>query len=183
VAVGYTCDANVTPCTPTQGVVNVVFARCVSDLGAAGHGGRDGMGGRGEPFGWRGGGRRGAHQGQGLSGSGVGSWAGKPSWEYQGTLSTLQVATGIAVGPYGYISVGGFFLDGEHARRRGRHPAPLLAGHEHAASVQGEQRGLVEGFAEVLEGQVLEDAVRERRDEVAEPDKSGSGCGTQSSPR
>ena len=36
-----------------------------------------------------------------------------PSWEYQGTLSTLQVATGIAIGPFGYISVGGFFLDGD----------------------------------------------------------------------
>jgi len=36
----------------------------------------------------------------------------KPAWEYQGMLSTLQVATGIALGPYGYISAGGFYLDG-----------------------------------------------------------------------
>jgi hypothetical protein len=50
---------------------------------------------------------------QGLSGSGVGIWAGRALWEYQGTPSTLQVATGIALGPYGYIAAGGYYLDGD----------------------------------------------------------------------
>jgi hypothetical protein len=56
------------------------------------------------------------------------------------------MATGIAVNPYGSIYVGGFYLDGQQCARLGRRQAaPLLAGHEHAAGVQGEQRGLVEG--------------------------------------
>jgi len=40
------------------------------------------------------------------------SESGDPSWEYQGSLSSVQVATGIAVDHYGQIWAGGYYLDG-----------------------------------------------------------------------
>jgi hypothetical protein len=113
VAVGYTCDAKVTPCTPTQGVVNwfslgasltwgqpVTTAATVWGVAASPSGGVVVA-------------AEALIKGKGFL---TQEWAlgqGMPSWAYQGTLSTLQAATGIAVGPYGYILVGGYFLDGD----------------------------------------------------------------------
>jgi hypothetical protein len=45
----------------------------------------------------------------------VQAWAlgqNQPSWAYQGTPSDLQVATGIALSPYGAVYAGGVYLDG-----------------------------------------------------------------------
>ena len=113
VAVGYTCDAKVTPCTPTQGVVNwfstgasltwgqpVTTAATVWDVAASPSGGVVVA-------------AQALLKGKGFLAQAWAPGQGMPSWEYQGTLSTLQVATGIAVGPFGYISVGGSFLDGD----------------------------------------------------------------------
>jgi len=112
VAVGYTCDAMVTPCTPTQGVVNwftpgasltwgqpVITAATVWDVAVSPSGGVVVA-------------AEALIKGKGFLAQAWAAGQGMPSWAYQGTLSTLQVATGIAVGPYGYISVGGYYLDG-----------------------------------------------------------------------
>ena len=113
VAVGYTCDAKVTPCTPTQGVVNwftpgasltwgqpVTTAATVWDVAVSPSGGVVVA-------------AEALIKGKGFLAQAWAAGQGMPSWAYQGTLSTLQVATGIAVGPYGYISVGGYYLDGD----------------------------------------------------------------------
>ncbi len=112
VAVGTTCDAKVVPCSPTKGVVTwfslgaaleweqPVVAATVSDVAANPAGGVVVA----------------AQALQKEQGFLVQAWAlgqGKPSWAYQGTLSDIQMATGIALGPYGYISAGGFYLDGD----------------------------------------------------------------------
>ncbi len=111
--VGYTCDAKMVPCTPTKGVVkwfspgaslvweqSVAKAATVWDVAASPSGGVVVA-------------AQALDQGKGFL---VQAWApgqGEPSWVYQGALSTLQVATGIAVGLYGYVSVGGYYLDGD----------------------------------------------------------------------
>ena len=113
VAVGYTCDAKITPCTPTQGVVNwfspgasltwgqpVITAATVWGVAASPSGGAVVA-------------AEALIKGKGFLAQAWALGQGTPSWAYQGTLSTLQAATGIAVGPYGYISVGGYYLDGD----------------------------------------------------------------------
>lgn len=113
VAVGYTCDVNVTPCTPTQGIVtwfspgaSLTWAQPVTAAATV-------WGVAASPSGGVVVAAEALIKGKGFLAQAWAPGKGEPSWEYQGTLSTLQVATGIAVGPFGYISVGGFFLDGD----------------------------------------------------------------------
>lgn len=113
VAVGYTCDAKVLPCTPTQGVVTwfspggaltreqpITVAATVWGVAASPSGGVVIA-------------AEAIMKGKGFLTQAWAPGQEKPSWEYQGTLSTLQVATGIAVGPFGYITAGGYYLDGD----------------------------------------------------------------------
>ncbi len=112
VAVGYTCDAKVVPCTPMQGVMKwfspdaamtreqpITLAATVWGVAAS----PSGVVIAAEA----------TMKGKGFLTQAWAPGQEKPSWGYQGTLSTLQVATGIAVGPFGYISVGGYYLDGD----------------------------------------------------------------------
>ena len=113
VAVGYTCDAKSVPCTPTKGVVKwftpgaslaweqpVAAATRVWDVAASPSGGI-------------------VVAAQAVlkeEGFLVQAWAlgqGSPSWDYQGTASSIQVATGLTLDLFGYISAGGFYLDGD----------------------------------------------------------------------
>ncbi len=112
VAVGYTCDAKVTPCTPTQGVVNWFSPGASLTWGQPVTTAATVWGAAASPSGGVVVAAEALIKGKGFLAQ---EWAlgqGMPSWAYQGTLSTLQAATGIAVGPYGFISVGGYFLDG-----------------------------------------------------------------------
>ena len=113
VAVGYTCDANVVPCTPMRGVMtwfspgtSLTWAQPVMSTATV-------WGASASPAGGVVVAAEALDKGKGFLAQAWAPGEGEPSWEYQGTLSTLQVATGIAIGPYGYISVGGFFLDGD----------------------------------------------------------------------
>lgn len=113
VAVGYTCDAKVVPCTPTKGVAKWFspgaalasehpVSKAATMWGVAASPG--------------GGVVVAAQATDTKKGFLVQAWAPgqeQPTWEYQGMLSTLQVATGIALGPFGYISAGGYYLDGD----------------------------------------------------------------------
>lgn len=112
VAVGYTCDAKAVPCAPTKGIVtwlelgadltwaqSVTAAATVWDIVASG-----------------GGVVIAAQAVQKEQGFLVQAWSfaeDKPLWDYQGLASTIQVATGLALGPYGYLTVGGYYLDGD----------------------------------------------------------------------
>ena len=113
VAVGYTCGAKMVPCTPMQGIVTwfspgasltreqpVTVATTVWGVAASPSGGVVVA-------------AEAIVKGKGFLAQAWAFGTGDPSWAYQGTLSSLQVATGIAVGPYGYISVGGYYLDGD----------------------------------------------------------------------
>ncbi len=113
VAVGYTCDANVTPCTPTQGIVTWFSPGASMTWGQPVTAASTVWGVATSPSGGVVVAAEAIIKGKGFLAQAWLAEKGAPSWEYQGTLSTLQVATGIAVGPYGYISVGGFFLDGD----------------------------------------------------------------------
>ena len=112
VAVGYTCNAEQVPCTPKKGVVkwfsfDVILAgehpdvetTTVWDVAASPSGGVVvAAQAYNKPTGFL-----------------VQAWAsesGDPLWDYQGSLSSVQVATGIAVGHYGHIWAGGYYLDG-----------------------------------------------------------------------
>jgi len=113
VAVGYTCDAKITPCTPMQGVVtwfslgaSLTWGQPVTSTATV-------WGASASPSGGVVVAAEALEKGKGFLAQAWAHGEVEPSWEYQGTLSTIQVATGIAVGPYGYISVGGFFLDGD----------------------------------------------------------------------
>ena len=113
VAVGYTCDVNGTPCTPTQGIVtwfspgaSLTWAQPVTAAATV-------WGVAASPSGGVVVAAEALIKGKGFLAQAWAPGKGEPSWDYQGTLSTLQVATGIVVGPFGYISVGGFFLDGD----------------------------------------------------------------------
>lgn len=113
VAVGYTCDAKVVPCTPMQGIVTWFSPGASLTWGQPVTGAARVWGVAASPSGGMVVAAEALVKGKGFLAQ---AWAlakGEPSWEYQGTLSTLQVATGIAVGPYGYISVGGYYLDGD----------------------------------------------------------------------
>ncbi len=113
VAVGYTCDAKVVPCTPMQGIVTWFSPGASLTWGQAATAAARVWGVAASPSGGVVVAAEALIKGKGFLAQ---AWAlakGEPSWEYQGTLSTLQVATGIAVGPYGYISVGGYYLDGD----------------------------------------------------------------------
>lgn len=110
VAVGYTCDANVTPCSPTQGIetwfspgASLTWAQPVTAAATV-------WGVAASPSGGVVVAAEALIKGKGFLAQAWAPGKGEPSWEYQGTLSTLQVATGIAVGPFGYISVGGGIL-------------------------------------------------------------------------
>jgi len=113
VAVGYTCDAKMLPCTPTQGAMKwfspgvamtreqaITVAATVWGVAASPSGGVVIA-------------AEATKKGKGFLTQAWAPGKGEPSWEYQGTLSTIQVATGIAVGPFGYMAVGGFYLDGD----------------------------------------------------------------------
>ncbi len=113
VAVGYTCNVKVAPCTPTMGVVKwfslgaalvreqpVASASTVWDVAAS-------------PTGDVVVALQGLQQEQAFMVQEWTSGQGVPSWEYQGAASSIQVATGLAVDLYGYISAGGFYLDGD----------------------------------------------------------------------
>jgi hypothetical protein len=112
VAVGYTCDAEEVPCNPKKGVVRWfsfdallaeaqpnVEAMTVWDVATSLTGGVVvAAQAHNKPTGFL-----------------VQAWtsgAEDPFWEYQGALSSVQVATGIAVGSYGPIWAGGYYLDG-----------------------------------------------------------------------
>jgi hypothetical protein len=112
VVVGYTCDAKVVPCTPTEGVVTWFSldalpaweqpdpaTATVWDVAASPAGGVVVA----------------AEALKKDKGFLVQAWAlgqNQPSWAYQGTPSDLQVATGIALSPYGAVYAGGVYLDG-----------------------------------------------------------------------
>jgi hypothetical protein len=111
VAVGYTCDAEEVPCNPKMGVVRWFSfdallsveepdfeAMTVWDVATSPTGGVVvAAQAHNKPMGFL-----------------VQAWvygSGDPSWKYQGALSSVQVATGIAVGAYGPIWAGGYYLD------------------------------------------------------------------------
>lgn len=112
VAVGYTCDTKEVPCTPKKGVVKwfsfdallagehpVLQAMTVWDVATSLTGGVVVA----------------AQAHNKSTGFLVQAWASDsedPFWEYQGALSSVQVATGIAVGSCGPIWAGGYYLDG-----------------------------------------------------------------------
>lgn len=112
-AVGYTCDTQDVPCSPKQGVVKwfswgasltweqaVTNAVTVSDVVASASGGVVVA-------------AQALEKEQGFLVQAWASGQGASLWDYQGTLSTAQVANGIALGPYGYLSAGGYYLDGD----------------------------------------------------------------------
>jgi hypothetical protein len=133
------------PAARSMGVVKW-FSWGRPDLGAAGHEGGDGVGCRGEPFraawSWpprrskssRGFWFRRGHLAR-ASPLGVPGHTQHPSSRHGDRARPLRVHLG-----------GRLLPRRRYARGRGRHLAPLLTGHEHAAGVQGEHRGLVEGF-------------------------------------
>ncbi len=112
-AVGYTCDAKMTPCTPTAGAIQwfspggalvgeqaIDKALTVWDAAAS-------------PTGEVIVAAQASKMQQGLL---VQAWkpgVGDPTWTYQGAPSTLQMATGLALNLYGSIYVGGYYLDGD----------------------------------------------------------------------
>ena len=112
-AVGYTCDADLVPCTPAEGVVKwfstgatlvreqaVIGTATVWDVAASPSGGVVVA-------------AQAALKEQGFL---VQAWAPgqfSPSWAYQGSPSSIQVATGVALDPFGRITVGGSYLDGD----------------------------------------------------------------------
>ena len=110
--VGYTCDAKVVPCTPTKGVVKwfslgAALAWEQSVVGAATVWDIVSNSAHGIVIAAQ------AHQME--QGFLVQAWStgeNEPSWDYQGIASTMQVATGLARGPYGYLTAGGYYLDG-----------------------------------------------------------------------
>jgi hypothetical protein len=112
-AVGYTCDTQDVPCSPKQGVVkwfswdaSLTWEQAVADAVTVGDVVASASGGVVVA----------AQALQKQQGFLVQAWAsgqGEPVWEYQGTPSSVQVATGIALGPYGYLSAGGYYLDGD----------------------------------------------------------------------
>jgi hypothetical protein len=111
-AAGYTCNVKQVPCSPKQGVVKWFSwgasltweqadaeAVTVNDVTTSASGGVIVA----------------AQAFQKEQGFLVQAWTsgqGVPVWQYQGTPSAVQVASGVALGPYGYISVGGYYLDG-----------------------------------------------------------------------
>jgi len=112
-AVGYTCNTTMVPCSPKKGVVRwfssgasltweqwVMEAVTVSDVAPSASGGLVVA----------------AQALQKEQGFLVQAWVSgqsEPVWEYQGTPSSVQVATGVALGPHGYLSAGGYYLDGD----------------------------------------------------------------------
>jgi hypothetical protein len=112
-AVGYTCNTTMVPCSPKKGVVRwfssgasqtweqlVAKAVTVSDVAPSASGGVVVA----------------AQALQKEQGFLVQAWVAgqsEPIWGYQGTPSSVQVATGVALGPYGYLSAGGHYLDGD----------------------------------------------------------------------
>lgn len=110
VAVGYTCDAEMVPCSPKVGVAkwfsldaNMTWeqpnasATTVWDVAASPTGGVVVA-------------AQALDNAQGFLVQAWGSGLVNPSWEYQGVLSDYQIATGVAVDPYGYIAAGGYYL-------------------------------------------------------------------------
>jgi len=113
VTVGYTCDAKVVPCTPMKGVIKwfspgptltkeqpVKGALRLWDVATspAGHV------------------VMAVEALEKQKGFLVQAWVSgdtAPLWQYQGTPGTLQVATGLALNPYGSVYAGGYFLDGD----------------------------------------------------------------------
>jgi len=112
VAVGYTCDAQMDPCTPTEGIVTgfspgallaweqpVAATATVWDVAASPAGGVVVA-------------AEALKEEQGFL---VQAWAlgqNQPSWAYQGAPSNLQAATGVALSLYGAVYAGGVYLDG-----------------------------------------------------------------------
>lgn len=119
VAVGYTCDAKVVPCTPTQGVVRwfslggteiwtepVDKAQRLVDV-ALSPGGYVVVAAQAEK------------QATGIL---VQAWkvgTGTPLWKYQGAPSALQMASGVAVGPYASVYGVGFYLEANNVLASG----------------------------------------------------------------
>ena len=110
VVVGYTCDAKEVPCSPTEGVVkwfsfdaNVAWEQPVAGATMVWDVATNPTGGVVMAA-------QALDNAQGFLVQAWGSGMVDPSWEYQGVLSDYQVATGVAVGPYGYIAAGGYYL-------------------------------------------------------------------------
>jgi hypothetical protein len=112
-AVGYTCGAKVTPCTPTVGAIHwfslggapvgeqaITKALTLWDVAAS-------------PTGEVIVAAQASKMQQGLLVQAWNPGVGDPMWAYQGAPSTLQMATGLALNLYGSIYVGGYYLDGD----------------------------------------------------------------------
>jgi len=112
-AVGYTCNTTMVPCSPKKGVVSwfssgaaLTWEQSVTDVVTMSDVAPSASGGVVVA----------AQALQKEQGFMVQAWVSgqsEPVWEYQGTPSSVQVATGIALGPYGYLSAGGYYLDGD----------------------------------------------------------------------
>jgi hypothetical protein len=147
VAVGYTCDAKVTPCTPTRGVVNVVLAGGVMTWGQPVTTAATVWGVAASPSGGVVVAAEALIKGKGFLAQ---AWAPGKGDALMGRTrarsAPFRSPRGSRSAPTGTSR---WAATSSTAIRwpPGSSPAPLLAGHEHAASVQGEQRSLVEGFA------------------------------------
>ena len=110
VAVGYTCDTEMVPCSPKVGVAkwfsldaNMTWeqpsasATTVWDVAVSPTGGVVVA-------------AQALNNAQGFLVQAWGYGLVNPSWEYQGVLSDYQIATGVAVDPYGYVAAGGYYL-------------------------------------------------------------------------
>jgi hypothetical protein len=109
-AVGYTCDAEMVPCSPTVGAMKwfSLNAELVLEQPAAKTSRVWDV--AANPTGGMVVAAQALDNAQGFLVQAWGPGLVDPSWEYQGVLSDYQVATGVAVGPYGYIAAGGYYL-------------------------------------------------------------------------
>ncbi len=119
VTVGYSCDPKIVPCTPTQGVARwfslggteiwnepVDKAQKLVDVALS-------------PGGYIVVAAQATKQATGIL---VQAWKvgkGTPLWEYQGAPSAMQMASGVAVGPYAFVYGVGFYLEANNVLASG----------------------------------------------------------------
>jgi hypothetical protein len=134
-AAGYTCNTKVVPCSPKMGVVKwfswgasmtweqpVAEAVTVSDVAPSASGGMVVA-------------AQAVQKEQGISGSGMGTWPGRAGLGVPGHTQLRTTRHRGRAWPLRVPRGGRLLSRRRYARGRGRHLAPLLTGHEHAAGV------------------------------------------------
>jgi len=109
--VGYSCDSQVVPCAPTQGIVrwfSLGGAEIWSELVPKARRFADVALSPGEHLVVA---AQAVKQEQGIIVQAWTAGVGTPLWEYQGAPSAMQVAYGVAVGPYAAVYGVGFYLE------------------------------------------------------------------------